>query len=413
MGFDFSALDAELEALGKEPADLLQLAARYAGDLAGLAAVDSVLSGLGEASAPLEVAPLKLTRTKASSIPPPPPRAPVEPVRSAVKPAPSMLDEDPLELAVEELTTEVEPLAPFAPAESEPVASSPRSGELALPSVVKRPSKNPISGELQLDQGEPTSGSFALPEPIEEPASPLFVTNRPPRPDSQSGAPDRFRAPDAAARAASDYPEMLVDSLEEDDPDTQAVFAALDELPDSATPSGGAVLKGLSDLPGEPGGARPDGRNVDAEFDAIFSDATSPSGIPTRGFGFGDDDSPSAEELLTGLEADPPRAAHAQAPSEQYSDSEDHTEILDKGTLNSITAAARSEDNPFPEELGSSEFEIVLDADGEPTGESDNTSGAPPKRSPPPPLPPSGSTNLDKRPSFLGRIFGRKDGPPN
>jgi hypothetical protein len=392
MGFDFSALDAELAALGTEPADVLQLAAQFAGSLTSLADADQALSELEQGVAVFRAAPrLELTR-----LPEPEP------------------DHAPLELAEEELTPDDarEP-APSIPPPNEPrlievSGHRPESGEMALPEPVKRPPEDPISGELALvDSEPPTSGSFALPaNDAEEDLSPVFTSDLPSsplqprseRPLHQSGAPGPSGStPMANVRTYSEGPELHVGELsdEDDDPDTAAVFAAFDEAPNGA-PSGETRLKGLSDLP-----SAPEGRDPDAEFDAIFSDATSPSGLPTRGFGLGDEEAPSAEELLTGLET---VMSHGEP------EPEDQTEVMTLGTIGAAIPIVK-DDNPFDDELGSSEFEIVLD-EGTPEEPAEAAPSKPPKRSPPPPLPPSGSTSLDKRPSFLGRLFGRKDGPP-
>jgi hypothetical protein len=384
MGFDFSALDAELAALGTEPADVLQLAAHFAGSLSSLADADRALSELDQGIAVARPAAPRLELTRL--------------------PEPET-DHVPLELSDEELTThEVD--APPMPLAGEPrllelSGHRPESGEMALPEPVKRPPEDPISGELALvDSEPPTSGSFALPandgRAAEEDLSPVFTSDLP----SIPAQPRSERPPPAASGGVHTYsegPELHVGDLsaEDDDPDTQAVFAAFDGPP-SPAPSGETRLKGLSDLP-----AAPPGRDPDAEFDAIFSDATSPSGLPTRGYGGGDEEAPSAEELLTGLET---------SMSDGEPEPEDHTEVMTLGTLGAAIPIVK-DDNPFDDELGSSEFEIVLD-EGAPEEAAPAAPGKPPKRSPPPPLPPSGSTSLDKRPSFLGRLFGRKDGPP-
>jgi hypothetical protein len=285
---------------------------------------------------------------------------------------------------------------------------------MALPEPVKRPPEDPISGELALvDSEPPTSGSFALPandgQDAEEDLSPVFTSDLP-QPPSRSerplhqGGPSGSTPPLPNVRTYSEGPELSVDALsdEDDDPDTQAVFAAFDGAP-SAAPSGETRLKGLSDLPAAL--SHPQSRDPDAEFEAIFSDATSPSGIPTKGFGMGEDDSPSAEELLTGLET---------SVSDEEPEPEDRTEVMTLGTLGAAIPIVK-DDNPFrdEQEIGSSEFEIVLDEETPSEAKAaPPPASKPPRRSPPPPVPPSGSTNLDKRPSFLGRLFGRKDGPP-
>jgi hypothetical protein len=403
MGFDFSALDAELAALGAEPAEVLQLAARYLPEFGApmdLAAADRALAELGQLP---DLSRLSRPRLELTRLPEP------------------ELDEAPLELADDELDISLDagsarvdgddlPTPPpprpqgksFPPAAPEPRilevgGRQPESGEMALPEPVKRAPNDPVSGELTLVESEPpTSGSFALPANDGHDAhdeEPVFTADVAPSTPPRSERPVHL----TGVRTYSEGPELSVDALsdEDEDPDTQAVFAAFDQPPSPPAPSGETRLKGLSDLPAALSAV--EGRDPDAEFDAIFSDATSPSGIPTRGFSLGDDDNPSAEELLTGLET---------PLSPDPLEAEDHTEVMTLGAVNT----AIKDGNAFrdEQEIGSSEFEIVLD-EGEPVDVKPVT----PKRSPPPPVPPpSGSTNLDKRPSFLGRLFGRKDGPP-
>ena len=82
---------------------------------------------------------------------------------------------------------------------------------------------------------------------------------------------------------------------------------------------------------------------------------------------------------------------------------EDDTEIFDASALAAIKAKGELEpiENAFnAEELDSAEFEIVMESSDERAPES-ATSSIPPLT--------SGSTPPEKRPSFLGRLFGRKD----
>jgi hypothetical protein len=372
MGFDFSAIDAELSTLGREPAELTTLARQYAGELGTLAEVDRALEALGVA--------VELPPPAVRSVP-----------RVEFTPAPVERDL-PLELNVEDDELDASVDAALTPmASMEPPANvggrTPKSGEIPLPEPVRRsPAQDadPISGELALSPDEPTSGSFELPE---------------------AAPPEPVVTQEASGSDEDDEPELSVATLDDEDDE---LFASFQSVAPATTPSGGARLKGLSDLPA--GGAeKPEpwtgaSRDPDAEFDAIFSDATSPSGLPTRGFAFSDDDeSPSADELLTGLEAPSP----AKPSSDDALESEDHTEIIDSRTLGSITSQAKADDdNPFrdEEEFGSTDFEIVMDDEAE----------APQKgKTPPPPLPKAQANQdpNDKRPSFLGRIFGRKDQP--
>jgi hypothetical protein len=87
----------------------------------------------------------------------------------------------------------------------------------------------------------------------------------------------------------------------------------------------------------------------------------------------------------------------ADVPSEPGS-YEDDTELSDSSALAAIKAKGELEpiENAFnAEELDSAEFEIVLESTDERTDRGTSTT--------PPSIPP------EKRPSFLGRLFGRKD----
>ncbi len=131
----------------------------------------------------------------------------------------------------------------------------------------------------------------------------------------------------------------------------------------------------------------------DAAFDALFDEATHPSGIPTRPFD-PDDETLTADDLLSGL-TDPGEHESEAATHALFTglDISEQTDIID-------TNAFDADLDPFPsdEELGSSEFEIMLDAQGEAR---DILAARPPQQVD------LGPT--DKRPSFLGRLFGRKD----
>ncbi|MET0343885.1 MAG: hypothetical protein ABW252_22920 [Polyangiales bacterium] len=112
----------------------------------------------------------------------------------------------------------------------------------------------------------------------------------------------------------------------------------------------------------DPGRISEADRLVDAEFAELFSDAT---GEPPLGYG------------------------------------EDDTEIFDSGAIAAIKAKGELEpiENAFnAEELDSAEFEIVMESSNDDRPHESSTSSIP-----------SASTPPEKRPSFLGRLFGRKD----
>src|SRR5262249_34242080 len=112
--------------------------------------------------------------------------------------------------------------------------------------------------------------------------------------------------------------------------------------------------------------------------------------------GLDDEEDLSAEELLISLEGSslaPPATPSLPEPTRMPLELEDHTEVSD--TLAAIRSSVPPDGNPFPneEELGSSAFEIAREAEPDQ----------------PPPPPPPGGTGEEKRPSFLGRLFGKKD----
>jgi hypothetical protein len=82
---------------------------------------------------------------------------------------------------------------------------------------------------------------------------------------------------------------------------------------------------------------------------------------------------------------------------------DDPTDVMDFDAVTNPPPG--SSDNPFPseEELPSSDFEIVLDDDDDAAGMTDEPAARAKPPSPPPP-----PTQGEKRPSFLGRLFGPK-----
>jgi hypothetical protein len=208
-----------------------------------------------------------------------------------------------------------------------------------------------------------------LPSPARAFTIPPPRSARPPDPDSAEIAlPVQVRAADDEQSG-----ELPLDEVEVP---RSGAFAL---PPDTIGPSGEPVTEDLTfetDLEDlvelddaeraafEPGRISETDRRVDAEFAELFSD---PSG-------------------------DLPLSAY-----------EDDTEIFDASALAAIKAKGELEpiENAFnAEELDSAEFEIVMDASEERAHES-ATSAIPPLT--------SGSTPPEKRPSFLGRLFGRKD----
>lgn len=416
MGYDFSELDAELAALGNVPANVAELARSFAGVELSLAAVDRALEALGaQVSVPVSVPP--------------------------VRPAPSAEDSS------DALT---------------------RSGEIALPDPVPT-NEAPDSGELALDAPSPRSGSYALSD-IDDDSdddfeaefaalaapdallSPPRTSSAPPASGAEEAPAPAEASPPAALReeepreavareaepfepfpheeeahdeearevaepASSDEHGANGAALSEDE-DPEPLLALFDaDLPEDTEVSAAVPLAHLV----EPAAPRSTAlRDPDAEFDALFEEATSPSAIPPGPEAL-EDEGDNVDDLLRDLTSqpappptsEPPKAAQSTAAAPASSsplqaealfddeDLDDPTHVVDRAALGSLRQPLEQSDNPFPaeEELPSAEFEILIDED------EDEVAKTVPPRSPPPPPPPSGA---DKRPSFLGRLFGPK-----
>ncbi len=375
MGFDLSHIDAELTALGEVPADLDASRAALAGlDLSSLSAVDAALTALGE---PADAASFKLE----------------------LKALPAFSIDEAHE------TQETQAAQELSETAASVDEARPKSGEIALGEPVRR-REPPQSGELSLDADPPRSGAFELPSEIEDDAPHEME----PADDSQPPVladvtPISFQPPAGMGNAPAPTREELDASIDDalsllSDDDFEADFEAdlgpaLSAEPittDQAVPDEPTSL----DMAAEVRDALE--RDPDAEFDALFDDTTHPSGIPTRP----EEDDFNVDALLDGLRGptDPPRQTEADAAtSALLGELEgESTEVIDS---NSFQASL----DPFPEEeeLGSSEFEILLGDDGTASDivPAMGTTKKPASNKPGTP---------EKRPSFLGRLFGRKEG---
>ncbi len=254
----------------------------------------------------------------------------------------------------------------------------PKSGEIDLGEPVQRRRTAESSELTLLDSDRPRSGSFELPDQdlrTERNTPDVFAS--PKRASQPKAEPLSLRPPDGMPPQVELTP-LALDAFDSDSDDNEerkliALFTDEQVEPDTV--------------------ASMEARDPDAEFDALFDEATHPSGIPTSNALESDDEASNADDLLSGLSAPAIRESDALT-SALFSDIEpgDATQLADSNTL-----AAQFDPFPSEEELGSSEFEIVLDEDGE---AKDLVPSHPPDES---------HQGGDKRPSFLGRLFGRKD----
>lgn len=269
------------------------------------------------------------------------------------------------------------PVRPRPAAASAPSAVEvrrPKSGEINLGEPVQRRLDSGSSELTLLDSDRPRSGSFELPDQdlrTERNQPDVFASPR--RPAQAQVSPISFQ-PDSEPPQVELTPLAIDPHDDDEDQENKLIALFTDEQPEPDT------IVSLEE------------RDPDAEFDALFDEATHPSGIPTRSLEI-DDDAISPDDLLSGLSAPAERESDALT-SSLFNDLDlgDATQLTDSKTLDAHL-------DPFPseEELGSSEFEIVLDEDGE---AKDLVPSRPPDET---------TSGGDKRPSFLGRLFGRKD----
>ncbi len=408
MQFDPSAIDAQLTALGAPHPNALQLARSYVGTLPSLGEVDQALDALLSAS-PGVVLP-QVAPAKPKSLAP----AAVAPAANPESLAPAALDlssvlepeEEPaLELAAdaEEPSTGLRPGLPTsedaelkttaaaeaaAPRESlpAPAESVPSSGSFNLGDAADGLEEDGDADfEAEFAALSNVDHSGALPRPVSEPA-----------PAAQ--------AEPAQAEPAEAAPAAL--AIEEDDPEADAVlslFDAMDDVPEESSASPidhDALFKSAAPVsPSKRPSLRVEERDPDAEFDALFDEASQPTNLPPTAA----TDEGSMDDLLRDLGA--PAMPQGLAPkhdSQFPADGEldDPTEIFDMRSLDSMPPSQEAKP-AFPDdhELPSTDFEIVLDDD---LSEED-VAGAASESSPPPS--PSKPPKLPERPSLLGRLF--------
>jgi hypothetical protein len=396
MRLDLSDVDAQLSALGEAPDDALAIADHYAELPESLSEVDALLDALAtDVELPARA---QVTEKLAFAIHVSRETAPKADVSAPLDARFQDDEQDTPELGFDAGSGDAEHTPVEAPSSSAPPAH-PRSGEISLGEPVQREAPHQ-SGEQGLPgDARPMSGAYALdndePELTLETSEDLDMDGFAPGGEVVSLTPPAGeRAP--AVSAPTGPLSLLPDQDSEPEPETSRRVEIVD-----------ALLADDHELP-TPRPSPFGERDPDAEFDALFDEATSPSGIPTRGF---DDDSPSADDLLRGLGA--PKLPSADlgvseheaeaAMSELFEiDEGDQTDILDSRSVFGGGSSTVADPFPAEEELGSSEFEIVLDETGEAKDiiRSDR---------PPPPDPSRPQSTSEKRPSFLGRLFGKKD----
>jgi hypothetical protein len=214
---------------------------------------------------------------------------------------------------------------------------------------------------------EPSREQIELPDPVpREPLRsehgsgemPLHATS------SRSGSVSLDQHDPRAASTRFAGRDDTLEPLDEEliDADEELIEFTADQ-PSTSDSGGERRVGSLFDRKSQPAAAAQE--EADAAFAELFSEAASQSIVPSA--------SPGEEPETYG----------------------DDTETFDTAALGKIENDVRSPDASMDEELDSAEFEIVVDA------------GA--SKSAPPPGSRSPSEAPEKRPSFLGRLFGRKE----
>jgi len=386
----------ELDALGLVPENLPELVARYGADVSDLAAVDELLSTLGDVPADLHAQVVA-------------PEAPVGTVTSvaAFEPVPSAQAQPSSDAEVEEAFDD---------------SRNPESGEISLGMPLSR--KTVGSGEIAVDGEQPQSGSFQLADveddgAAEDPSAAMREAM-----SSQLPAPPVEPA-DAAVGAEVELsgfgideeglPQVGGDDLDEDETEATLVVAADEFVKAKADADAYLAQKASAEAAVEEvassGGA--DGTEAedraDAEFDAMFDELTSPSSAPSQADDLcADGELEASGHVPPDVDADLARVSGGDFDDDEQADA---TEIFDApqfvlgtqakaapppppgvpGFSESLSGDPDSIEELDLDELGD-DLEILMDGD-----DAEDAVTVPPGKEP------------EKRPSFLGRLLGRKD----
>jgi hypothetical protein len=223
------------------------------------------------------------------------------------------------------------------------------------------PSRRAVAESQRAEAASPQSEEIVLPEPVVQAPGELGSGELPLHNASRSGA---FSVEHASKKLNhDDTVEPFDDELVESDVDmvefSHGAPANRDTSGDARESQRSSPLFDLN----APNNVEAQ-QEADAAFAELFADATRHSNMPS--------------------------SENNQAP-EQYNDD---TETFDSSALSFIESnASASAGTVNDEELDSAEFEIVMDADGESA----------------PSVPAPRASEAEKRPSFLGRLFGRKE----
>jgi hypothetical protein len=457
MFLSLTAVDDELAALS--PAELTRPhgPALFSPLSLSLEQVDAMLAELGQGSASRAVeralgSPPSSSRPPASSpaptAPPPraeprgggrslPPAARASAITSVQRPVSARPPERP-SAAPESSTSQVlEPTAPeplpsprsLPPRRAKPLTSAEARASLAptrrdLPPVragaalaksdANVANANAVSEPASEELGAPADTTQVTAR--SEPDQPLPVVE----PVSVAEPPADEPALAAAEPVAAESTPVVAVALHAPAPEPQAAEHTLNDASPRLVTSGELALSAES-------GSLLLSRDPDAEFDALLADATAPHGVPSNAL-LGTLATSDPEALVQGLDttdevvaavvgerrpsqpgvtasSSPPSGPAAWRSPDASIDipiDGESTEVFDDETIGAIKAASIAP----PEELEISDLDMELD-------EEDTLQGAEAPK--PPPLPPTrGSTpgentQVDKRPSFLGRLFGKRE----
>lgn len=250
----------------------------------------------------------------------------------------------------------------------------PASEEIVLPEPVAREAPSLDSGEISIEAKTPRSGSFALDEAAHH---------------APHGRDDTLEILDDSELSVEPEPASLFEPAPRDS--DERAFPR--EVAAAATPSVRATAVEHSERAAH-GSAQPPA--------ALFERADAQFELESESADAHDGDAAFAE-----LFADARRQSSMPSPEQQHTEGDpaEDTETFDSSVLG-LEPARNIEHALAHDDLDSTEYELVLEGDVK--LEDDVKEEAVPPSEPPPARRPSQAP--EKRPSFLGRLFGRKEG---
>lgn len=409
MVSDLSAIDAELDALGRPAEDAARLARTYfEGDLSSLAEVDQVLEALASTSV---IAGTESTLGHQAAAQHGEAAAAQHSEAAAIQDS----DEPAMQHGEE---------SPWLQPQNQPAQEDATSPAILLPEDPTAVTPGPAARPAENAQHAPRTREASDAQPPQAGAAdhPAEQDHAAPAHTGAINGTSNTAQRELPALPDGNWPWLAEDAEPGPDGDPTEVTAAEGafrlELEPSPEEPADAEYAGSEPLAFSAFAHRRGARDTpvpdpEAEFEALFSDASDPVGVEQRhsqvfealeGHAFADELSSDTEHTQVDLSADDEGEAD-ELTRALLGEHEEPTDVVDRATLKGLDLATPAADTAEEEDLDLAELDIeevdldlIEDAE-EPAAEVRK----------PPPLPSSRPSAPEKRPSFLGKLFSRRE----